>query len=537
MSPHLFVLGPEIGAPLANHIWQSTLFAALAGLLALLLRNNHASTRYWLWLLASVKFLFPFSLLVAVGNHLNWSKLSSGAPSEFFLVVQGVGRPFAAAHPIHGAVGTAMLMLTRYLPFLLLFVWCSGFLIVLSLWWSRWRYLSATVRDALAVGSGRAFELLKRLERSSGTIGALKLAAANPTLEPGVIGIFHPVLLLPAGICDKLSDAQLHAVLSHELCHVRRRDNLAATVHMLIEALFWFHPLVWWIGARLLDERERACDEEVVRLGANPQIYAESILKICEFYLESSLLCTSGVTGSNLKTRIETIMLHRAPLNLDLRKKLLLAAAAALVVATPVVSGILNPTPRQTASKPGSSVHSSTKFVLGDLKIEGDVHDRDGLRDRVLQAWKHREYDDPKELAEAVAQVGIRVDIQDRGYFKAVIGDPISSPLDIAEGEQRIRITIPVTEGKQYRLGSLTIRNSEQEHPLSIPMQTLREQFHLRNGDLFKTSAVRSGMESVRKLYLEKGFAYTMLEPRVDVDDMHQLLALVIQITEKPDSK
>ena len=230
-------------------------------------------------------------------------------------------------------------------------------------------------------------------------------------------------------------------------------------------------------------------------------------------------------------------MLHRAPLNLNLRKKLLLAAAAALVVATPVISGILNPAPRQTGSKSGSSVHSSTKFVLGDLKIEGDVHDRDGLRDRVLKAWKHREYDDPKELAEIVAQAGIRADIQDRGYFKAVIGDPISSPLDIAAGEQRIRLTIPVTEGKQYRLGSLTIRNSEQDHPLSIPMQTIREQFHLRNGDLFKTSAVRSGMESVRQLYREKGFADAIPEPRVDVDDTHQLIALIIQIKEKPDSK
>lgn len=81
----------------------------------------------------------------------------------------------------------------------------------------------------------------------------------------------------------KLTDAQLESVIAHELCHVRRHDNLAAALHMLVEAVFWFHPLVWWIGARLVDERERACDEEVVRLGSDPQIYAESILKVCEF--------------------------------------------------------------------------------------------------------------------------------------------------------------------------------------------------------------------------------------------------------------
>jgi beta-lactamase regulating signal transducer with metallopeptidase domain len=53
------------------------------------------------------------------------------------------------------------------------------------------------------------------------------------------------------------------------MCHVRRRDNLFAAVHMAVEAIFWFHPLVWWIGSRLLEERELACDEEVLRMGAS----------------------------------------------------------------------------------------------------------------------------------------------------------------------------------------------------------------------------------------------------------------------------
>jgi bla regulator protein blaR1 len=51
----------------------------------------------------------------------------------------------------------------------------------------------------------------------------------------------------------------------------------------MLEVLFWFHPLVWWIGARLMDERERACDEVVVELGNEPQTYAEGVLKVCQF--------------------------------------------------------------------------------------------------------------------------------------------------------------------------------------------------------------------------------------------------------------
>lgn len=57
---------------IANHLWQSTLFAAAAWLLTLAWRKNRAAVRYLLWLAASVKFLIPFSLLVSLGSHLEW---------------------------------------------------------------------------------------------------------------------------------------------------------------------------------------------------------------------------------------------------------------------------------------------------------------------------------------------------------------------------------------------------------------------------------------------------------------------------------
>src|SRR5215469_15584345 len=56
--------------PLANHLWQSTVFAGAMWALALILRQNRAAVRYWLWLAASVKFLLPFSLLVSTGTEL-----------------------------------------------------------------------------------------------------------------------------------------------------------------------------------------------------------------------------------------------------------------------------------------------------------------------------------------------------------------------------------------------------------------------------------------------------------------------------------
>ena len=157
-----------------------------------------------------------------------------------------------------------------------------------------------------------------------------------------MFGILPADLVWPTSISARLSDEQIEAIFAHELSHVRRRDNLAAALHMLVQAIFWFHPLVWWVGARLIDERERACDEEVIRRGSQPQVYAESILKTCELYVESPLACVSGVTGSDLKKRIEQIMRSETSSRLNVWRKALLAASAAAVVVGPVIAGALN---------------------------------------------------------------------------------------------------------------------------------------------------------------------------------------------------
>jgi len=130
-------------------------------------------------------------------------------------------------------------------------------------------------------------------------------------------------------------------VLAHELCHVRRRDNLTAAIHMVVEAVFWFHPLVWWIGARLVEERERACDEEVLSLGQEPRDYADAILSVCKLYVESPLVCVSGVSGANLRRRIEAIMTNRRGEALTRAKKLLLASAGIAALVGPVAVGVV----------------------------------------------------------------------------------------------------------------------------------------------------------------------------------------------------
>ena len=312
---------------LANHVWQSTLFAAAAGLLALALRRNRAEIRYSLWLAASVKFLIPFSVLVTMGVHFAPHTIPdimpAAARSTIPLVINEVSQPFAVIVPL-AAMPPAQPSFQRLIPLLLGVLWAIGFVIVSASWWRRWRQIRTASRAATPLRLLTGIEVMSSLE----------------FIEPGVFGVWRPILLLPDGLTDHLTPGEMDAVLAHELCHIRRRDNLAAAVHMAVEALFWFHPLVWWLGARLMEERERACDEEVLRMGTEPAEYAEGILKICELYAASPLQCAAGVTGGNLRKRIEEIMTNCTKPQLSAGRKLLLATGAMLAVAVPVIVGI-----------------------------------------------------------------------------------------------------------------------------------------------------------------------------------------------------
>lgn len=148
---------------------------------------------------------------------------------------------------------------------------------VFFVWSVRWRRLESAMRMAAPLQEGREVDALRSAERLGGLRKRTELFLSPATLEPGIFGIVKPVLLWPKGLSERLDDAQLEAIFAHEVRHLRRRENLAAAIHMVVEALFWFHPLVWWLGVRLVDERERACDEDVLARGGNRLVYAESI--------------------------------------------------------------------------------------------------------------------------------------------------------------------------------------------------------------------------------------------------------------------
>ncbi len=362
------MIASEFGSALINHLWQSTVVVGIAWLLTLALRNNHARVRYWVWFAASVKFLLPFSLLMSAGDRVRtFFAVPVAAQPALANVVEQWTQPFAQAQ-VFDATAPVAAQHANWLPVVLLTVWICGALVVAIRFGRSWLRVYAAKRVAsplgnvqgsgpLEAGNPSGAKALHSLNSLIGTTEVVPLrggtalntgfnvAADVPVLlsssliEPGIFGIFRPVLLMPDGILERLSPEQMQAIVAHEMCHVRRRDNLTFAIHMIVETLFWFHPAVWWIGARLIEERERACDESVVQASGEAEVYAEGILNVCKYYVESPVACVAGVTGADLKKRIVRIMTEQIGQKVSLRRRLTLGALGLMVLGLPVIAG------------------------------------------------------------------------------------------------------------------------------------------------------------------------------------------------------
>ena len=163
-----------------NHLWQSSCFALLAGLLAFVLRKNSPKVRYWVWLSASLKFLIPFALLVGLGGVVprpTRHPVSVAAPVFPNTLVQ-IAQPFSPTFkptvPVHTPLDWA--------PVAIGVVWALGFLAILLARCRSWLGFRAALRTSTPI------ELPI-------PVPALITPGAE---EPGVVGFLRPVLVLPA---------------------------------------------------------------------------------------------------------------------------------------------------------------------------------------------------------------------------------------------------------------------------------------------------------------------------------------------------
>ena len=190
--------------------------------------------------------------------------------------------------------------------------------------------------------------LLLRL--AIGTIRANRLTSAS-CVVPVTVGLLHPRIILPKS-SQGWSRAQLDAVLAHEGEHIRRRDPLFQWIALLNRAIFWFHPLAWWLERRLSGLAEESCDAAVLAQGHDPREYSEYLLDLARSVERAGSRIEAvgmAMPGIGLKHRIRR-MLSGVPIPRISRPRmactLAVCAAAAAILAAGTLVRAQSPAPK-----------------------------------------------------------------------------------------------------------------------------------------------------------------------------------------------
>lgn len=113
------------------------------------------------------------------------------------------------------------------------------------------------------------------------------------------LGHLKPMIILPLAIITRLSQAQLQAVLLHELTHIQRHDYLINNLQSLFECVYFFNPFIKWINHQISIEREYACDDQVIAVSKDPMTYAQTIK---EFIMQQPTHLSPAIGGNNQLT-------------------------------------------------------------------------------------------------------------------------------------------------------------------------------------------------------------------------------------------
>ena len=159
-----------------------------------------------------------------------------------------------------------------------------------------------------------------------------------------VIGGARPTIVVPAAMPDSFTEAQLRALLAHEVAHVSRRDPLVNFVLSIMESLVFFHSAAAWLAGEVRLAREYCCDDIAVQFSGNALAYARGLTALAKMPGLKTRAALSA-NGGDLKTRVVRLVLNGSADKeafSDLRKFILwLTSAATLAAAAKVLCRIM----------------------------------------------------------------------------------------------------------------------------------------------------------------------------------------------------
>ena len=282
-------LDPEVvhrlGWALVHFVWQGAALAALAAVMLRCLRRRAAAVRYLVACAAlAAMAAMPAATLCLVppaptvtqrhtGDEIPWSETPAAvvwtSPPAGVPAAPASSRSASWAARIAPAIESA---LPQMVP-----AWLIGALAV-SVWYAGgWVWVRRLIWKRAQPAAERWRQAAADLARRMRVSRPVRIRESAAVRVPTLVGCLRPVILLPASVLTGLAPEQIEALLAHELAHVRRWDYLVNLGQTAAEALFFYHPAVWWLSRRIRLEREQCCDDAVVATCGDRVAYARAL--------------------------------------------------------------------------------------------------------------------------------------------------------------------------------------------------------------------------------------------------------------------
>lgn len=355
------------GWTLVHFVWQGAVVALAAGVVLRLARRHSSSVRYAIACGAMATMLLGvITTAVLIDAPMADSVKETSASvrtgrdgnPDVFLPIQISDAPSAAA--ASNAQRVEML-----LPWIVS-AWLFGVAVLLARAGAGWWRVRRLHRLALSSMCSTWQTAGNRIASRLGLLRVIRIVELPQVDVPLVVGCLRPIVVLPIAALTQLNAAQVEAILAHELAHVRRHDYLVNLMQTLAETLLFYHPAVWWLSARIRDEREHCCDDVAVAVCGDPVSYAAALTEL-EAWRSAELSLAAAATGGSLLNRVRRIL--RVELSDDSRTSPWTIALVVIGVMSGATLHVVAQTPTQAEADPKFEVASVRPNTSGDNRM------------------------------------------------------------------------------------------------------------------------------------------------------------------------
>lgn len=328
MDFNLFSLevSKAIGWALIHSVWQILLVAALLKSVLLIVLNG--SPRF--------KFNIVFASLIAI---------VSGFVATFYIyfvkeqtiISQRIPDDFIIGSAINYTDKSLIELFKGYVDSnisVIVLLWTIGIALFISKIVLGFVYIERIKKNNTSIIDSSFIERFNRLSSKIGVQKCVKFLESASVRVPMVVGHIKPVLLIPAGMLAGMPYSHIEAIVAHELAHIYRKDFLVNIFVAVVESLFFFHPIVWWMTSILEDEREKCCDDIAVSVTSNKLLYAKALASVVEYSNAKPHLALSfSGNRQKLYSRISRL-LKDTNMKTSVREKIIIPIAVLLVFTT-----------------------------------------------------------------------------------------------------------------------------------------------------------------------------------------------------------